>query len=232
MDAYALRRLRGAPRAARILEVPDQLFLLRVHGDRRLLLPLGRPDTPRDIPKLRVAVDVLAAFARLRIALQAVAQAVQQFGDHGVADVMAQPLERHRQRARAQARPAQRRVRIAGRRGLHQRVQVTQQRGIELSGPLAAPTGLSAPRAGEHGSRCEFTQAPLNGRRRDPRRARHLRDPAVADRLGFRGRPYPARSLRQYGRQRRMLGSQGGQIHSGNVPPADQQYKLLFSDRP
>jgi phosphatidylglycerol:prolipoprotein diacylglycerol transferase len=29
-----------------------------------------------------------------------------------------------------------------------------------------------------------------------------------------------------------MLGSKGGQIHSGNVPPADQQYKLLFSDRP
>jgi hypothetical protein len=29
-----------------------------------------------------------------------------------------------------------------------------------------------------------------------------------------------------------MLRSQGGQIHNGNVPPADQQYKLLFTDRP
>ena len=37
---------------------------------------------PRDVPKLRVPVDVLAAFARLHVALQAVAQPVQQFGDH------------------------------------------------------------------------------------------------------------------------------------------------------
>jgi hypothetical protein len=107
-----------------------------------------------------------------------------------------------------------------------------QQRGIALGGPLAAPTGLPAPRAGDRVSGCKFTQAPLNGRRRDPRRTRHLRDAAVADRLGFCGRPHPARSLGQDGRQSRMLGSQRGQIHRANVPPVDQEYKLLFPDRP
>jgi hypothetical protein len=29
-----------------------------------------------------------------------------------------------------------------------------------------------------------------------------------------------------------MLGSQRGQIHRANVPPVDQEYKLLFPDRP
>src|SRR6266446_4816717 len=85
---HALRRFRRTPRAARILEVPDQFLLLRVDRNRGLPLPLGRPYAPRDIPKLRVAVDVLAAFTRLRVALQAVAQPMQQFGDHGMADVM------------------------------------------------------------------------------------------------------------------------------------------------
>ncbi len=232
MDPHALRRFRRTPRAARILEIPDQFLLLRVDRNRGLVLSLGRSYASRDIPKLRISVDVLAAFPRLHVALQAVAQAMQQFGDHGVADVMAQPLKRHRQGACAQARPAQRRVRIAGRRRLHQRVQVPQQRGIALGGSLATPTGLPAPRAGQRVARCEFTQASLNGRRRDPRRARHLRDTTVADRLGFRRRPHPARSLRQHGRQSRMLGSQGGQIHSGTVPLVDQQYKLLIPDRP
>ncbi len=159
MDPHPLRRLRRTPRAARILEVPDQFLLFRVDRNRGLLLPLGRPHAPRNIPKLRVSVDVLAAFACLRVALQAVAQAMQQFGDHGVADVMAQPLERHRQRARAQARPAQRRVRIAGRRRLDQRVQVTQQRGIEVGGPLAAATGFPRPRR-VRPARCRRSRSP------------------------------------------------------------------------
>ena len=232
VDAHPLGRLRRAPRAAGVLEVADQFLLLRIHRDRRLLPPLRRAHAPRDVAKLRVPIHVLTAFARLDVALQAVAEAVQQLGDHRVADVMAQPVERHGQRARTQAGPAQRRVGIAGRRRLDQRIQVAQQRRVELGGALPAAARLPRPRADERFARRQLTQAALNRRRRDPRRARHLRDAAVADRLRFGRRPQSARSLRQHRRRGRMLGPQRGQIHVRTVPRADQQYKLLFPDKP
>ena len=94
-----------------------------------------------DVPKLRVAIGMLAALARLDVALEAVAEGVQQLRDHRVADVMAQPVQRHGQRAHAPARPAQRRIGIAGRRRLHQRVQVPQQRRVGDGRPLASATG-------------------------------------------------------------------------------------------
>ena len=144
VDAHAVGRSRRTPRAAGILEVPDELLLLRIHRDRRLLRPLRRAHLARDVPKLRVPIDVLTPFARLDVALQAVAQAVQQLRDDRVADVVAQRVERHRQRARAQARPAQRRVGIAGRGRLDQRIQVAQQRGIEIGRALAAAAGPCA----------------------------------------------------------------------------------------
>ena len=94
---------------------------------------------------------MLAAFARLDVALQAVAEAVQQLGDHRVADGVAERLEGDRQRARAQAGPAQRRVRIAGRRRLDQRLQVPQQRGMVRRRPLAPAAGPAHPIAGQGG---------------------------------------------------------------------------------
>ena len=144
-----------------------------------LVLLLRRAHAARDVPKLRVPVDMLASLARLDVALQAIAQTLEQFGDQGVTHVMAQPLERRRQRARAQARPAQGRVRIAGRRRFDQRVQIPQQRRIEIGGPLAASARLPRARAGQRVTRREFPQAPLNGRRRDPRGLRHWRDAAI-----------------------------------------------------
>ena len=64
-------RLAGTPRAPRILEVTDQLFLLRIHRDRGLLRPLGRAHAAGNVAKLRVPVGVLAPFARLDVPLQA-----------------------------------------------------------------------------------------------------------------------------------------------------------------
>ena len=126
MDLYPLRRLRRAPGAARVLERADQLLLLGVHRNRRLLLPLRASHAPGDVPKLRVPIDMLAALTNLGVALQAVAQSVQQLGDHRVADAVAQTVERHRQRPCALARPPQRRVGIAGGGRLDQRIQIAQ----------------------------------------------------------------------------------------------------------
>ncbi len=146
----------GRQVAAAVLEGADQFLLLGVDRDRRLLRAVGRRGPARDVAKLRVPVGVLAAFARLDVALQAVAEAVQQLRDHRVADGMAQRLERDRQRARAQAGPAQGRLGIARRRRLDQRVEIPQQRGIVVRRPLAPAARLPDPVAGERRRRVQF----------------------------------------------------------------------------
>ena len=198
MDAHPLGRLRRAPRTADVLEVPHQFLFLGIHRDRRLLPSLRVTHAPRDVAKLRIPIHVLTAFTRLDVALQAIAEAVQQFGNNRVADVVAQAVERHGQRARTQAGPAQRRLGIAGGRRLHQRVQVAEQRGVTLGGALPAAARLARACADHRFARRQLTQAALNRRRRDPRRTRNLRDATVADRLRFRRRPQAARSLRQH----------------------------------
>ena len=142
MDPHPLRRLRRAPRAAGVLEVPDEFFLFRIDRDRRLLRPLRRAHPAGDVAKLGVPIGVLTTFAGLDVALQAIAQAVQQLGDHGVADVVAQAVERHGQGAGAQARPAQRRVRIAGRRRLDQGIQVPSKVGSRSVARFRPPPAL------------------------------------------------------------------------------------------
>jgi hypothetical protein len=93
VHADTLRRLGRPPRSAAILEGPHQFLLLGVDRDRRLLPALVGPDLPRDGAKLRIPIGVLPAFASLDVALQAVAEAVQQLGDHRVADGMTERLK-------------------------------------------------------------------------------------------------------------------------------------------
>ena len=231
VDLYPRRRLRRAPGAARVLERADQLLLLGVHRNRRLLLPLRASHAPGDVPKLRVPIDMLAALTSLGVALQAVAQSVQQLGDHRVADAVAQTVERHRQRPCALARPPQRRVGIAGGGRLNQRIQIAQQRRVEIDRALAAAARPSRPAARERLVRRQFTQTALDGRCRDTRGSGDQRRAAITDRLGLSRRPHPARSLREHGRQRCMLCPQGGQLHGRSVLLADQQYKQLFPYR-
>ena len=211
----------------RILEVADQFLLLGVDRDRRLLLPLRRAHASRDIAKLRIPVGMLPAFARLDVALQAVAH-VQQLGDHRVTDVMAQRLQRDGQRARAQAGPAQRRVRIAGRRRLDQ----------ARPGPAAASDrgrwrAFRPPPAGgasrRHDVSASSSRRPAEWSSRDPRRARDLRHAAVADRPRFGGRPQPTRSLREHRRQRRMLRPERGQPHASPYHALRTYKSILIS---
>src|SRR6266851_6907412 len=84
----AVRCSRGAPGPARVLEVPDQFLLLRIYRDRGLPQPLKPAHLPGDVAELPVAIRVLRTFLRLGVPLQAVAQFVEQFGDHRVADLM------------------------------------------------------------------------------------------------------------------------------------------------
>jgi hypothetical protein len=83
------------------LKGPRQFLLLGVDRDRRLLPALDGPDLTRDGAKLRIPIGVWPTFASLDVALQAVAEAVQQLGDHRVADGMTERLKGQGQGARA-----------------------------------------------------------------------------------------------------------------------------------
>ena len=128
---------------------------------------------------------MLAALTSLGVALQAVAQSVQQLGDHRVADAVAQTVERHRQRPCALARPPQRRVGIAGGGRLNQRIQIAQQRRVEIDRALAAAARPSRPAARERLVRRQFTQTALDGRCRDTCGSGDQRRAAITDRLGL-----------------------------------------------
>jgi hypothetical protein len=97
------------PDPATILEIAHQLLLLRIHGNGWVSAPLRARNDVSDIPKLRIPTGMLTAFPRLDVALEGVAQLVQQFGDDGMADRVAQGLERGRQCPGTFAGPSQRR---------------------------------------------------------------------------------------------------------------------------
>jgi hypothetical protein len=67
-------------------EIADQLLLLRIDRDDRMPAPLAAVDRRGDVAKLGVPIAVLPAFARLDVALERVAQLVQQRRDGGVTD--------------------------------------------------------------------------------------------------------------------------------------------------
>jgi hypothetical protein len=129
-----------------------------------LVLHVGARDTRRDVVKLRIPIGMLPPFCRLEIALEAVAERVEQLGHYRMTDVMAQRLERKRQRPCALATPAERRVGIARRRRLDQGVEIVQERGVDRRQGLAAAAGPTNPRRRyRRGARVEFPLAPLNG---------------------------------------------------------------------
>ena len=88
---------------------------------------------------------MLAPLTRLHIPLEAVAQVVEELCDPCMTDPMAEGLQGHRQRAYALARPPQRRLRIAGRRRLHQRIQIPEQRRVDRGSALPAAAGFADP---------------------------------------------------------------------------------------
>src|SRR3712207_1511193 len=113
LGPHLLRLPLRLPLGPAVLEIPEQFLLLGVHRDDRLPAPLAGPDPGADELELGIAVRVGGPLARLAVALQAVAQVVQQQGDRLVADVMALPPQLLRQHARALTGPAQRRHRVA-----------------------------------------------------------------------------------------------------------------------
>ena len=86
MHLHAMGRLRAAPLTPRVLVVPQELLLLRIHRDDR---PSGDQRLAHflvDEPKLRIPIRVIGAFRRFARRLQAKAHAAQHLRDRLVTD--------------------------------------------------------------------------------------------------------------------------------------------------
>src|SRR5688572_9715817 len=201
MNPNYLRISLGTPLPACILEVADQLLLLCVHGDHRLLSALKASHQIDDVAELRVPILVLRSFTPLLVGLQAVAQTMQQLCYYRMADRVSHGAQRRGQIADAFQRPPQRRIRISGRRWLHQRVQIREQLGILLGRWLATTTRPARTVRLQVRTALEFAQTALNGRARDPGRALYQGDATVPKRLRLCGGPQPPRPLIQRRRQ-------------------------------
>jgi hypothetical protein len=138
-------RLASAPLPALVLVVPDQLLLLRVHGDD-WSAPGQRPaDLIIDVLELRIAVGMIRAFLSLPVALEAVVHRTQELRDLLMTDRMVLAGEFRRERPRALARPAQGRLRVASRQRLHQGLQRSRQLGVAHQERVASPAGPPDP---------------------------------------------------------------------------------------
>ena len=133
------------PCPAGILEVADELLLLRIHRDHRLLCGECFGHTLVDMQELRVPVRMIAALPGFAVGLQAEVLLCQQFANHGAADRMALCSQFRRKSPQALAGPAQCRHRIAPLRRLNQRQQRGQQSGVRCHQWLAAATRATKP---------------------------------------------------------------------------------------
>ncbi len=119
-----------APFSAAILEIADQLLLLRIHRDHRLASSLELFRAGVDELELRIAIGMRFALQSLLVALQAVTHFLEQSTDFLRADRVPRSRQLLGQFARALGRPAQRRLGVPARHRLHQALQRLFQLGI------------------------------------------------------------------------------------------------------
>src|SRR5260370_36959535 len=120
------------PLPAAILEVTDQLLLLGIDGNDRLLLDQCCLDQIIDVTKLGVSIWMAVAFSSLAIALQAEVQLVQQLTNHGTTDRMTLRAQFRGEPTHAPVGPAQWRLRIAARRPLNHGQQTLHHSSVTL----------------------------------------------------------------------------------------------------
>ncbi len=157
-----------------------------IDGDSWLVLGHGRLDRVVDHPKLRVAVGIFGALARLAVGLQTEFLLLQQLAHDRVADVVPELTQFVRQTTQALARPAQRRHRIAARVGLDQRVQIVEQTGVGFGQRFASPSQTTNAAGLQQWRRVELLKAASDragGDARDPANGGYA---AMPRRPGFR----------------------------------------------
>src|SRR5947208_3155743 len=141
MAIQEFARLALSPLPTLVLVIPNQLLLLRVHGDDRSARGQRPAYVIVDVLELRVAVGMIRAFLGLPVPLQAVVHISKELRDLLMADRMVLAREFRRQRPRALAGPAQRGLRVAPRQRLHQGLQRPRQLGVADEERVASSAG-------------------------------------------------------------------------------------------
>ena len=170
MHPYQLRLALGSPLAPRVLEIPDQLLLLGVDRDDRLVLidcPLG---DRVDVPELRVAIRMLSALPSLDVCLQVLAKPAHQLRNLREVHLMTEPAQAIRKMPDTPRGPAENRLWIAPAASINQTLEILEQRQIDLRQRLAT------------------TARPTHSPRRQSLPSLKLADPLADRRLRHSGR--------------------------------------------
>jgi hypothetical protein len=197
VNVHELRLVLRLPFAPSVLEVADQLLLLRIDGDERNAALEAVHRLFVDVLELRVSIWVLFAFHGLARCLETVAALAQQSRDGLVADT--DPVVREhlgRQRVGALVRPAQRRFWIATRCRSDECFKGRNQ--IWMYDFVTTTTAAFAPNLHDilgSSTAANFCASERHCANRQPGCTRNACDAAPAHRIGLGTGPQPARSL-------------------------------------
>ena len=202
------RRALRLPFGAAVFEVADQLFLLAIDRDHRDPGRQAPGHQVIDVAELGVAVRVLAAFDRLGVALQAVAQPVLQQPAHRVrADRPPRPAQLTGQVPGRLGCPHQRLHRISPGLRLHQLPQRSHQPRIQVGRRRPPRARLTDPPA-RFDALLQLARTPRHRVRMRLGQSGHPADPAPAQRPRLRAQRQPPLplvqmrlQLRQHGRE-------------------------------
>ncbi len=138
-----------------------------------------------DVLKLRVAIDVPAAFPYLAVRLQAITHCLQKLADKRVASLVPLPCKRPGEVTQAAARPQQGLHRIAPRRRFDQSLQIGHKRPILRRVALAPGAWLANPSGRSRDLVREVPKSPVDRGARQAADPRHRAHPAMSQRLCF-----------------------------------------------
>ena len=179
------------PFPAVVLEIAHQFLLFRIDRYDRFVRSQERLGLRVDVLKLGVAIDVLAAFSRLAVRLQAIAHVAQKIADNRRANLVPFLRQRLHEVTQAAGRPQQRLHRVAPRHRLDQALEIDHKGGILGCLPLAAAALLADPSGRSRNLVANVRKSVINRRSRQPADPGHQTDPAASQRLRFQGDKAP-----------------------------------------
>src|SRR6202030_1966496 len=218
VHVHALWIALGTIIGSAILEVADQLFLLRVDGDDGLLLSLRRNDFRVDVFELGVSIGMFRAFIRLAVGLAREPE-FYQLRAHRVGTDRMPHLRQGRGKLLHVFRPPdQRPDRIAQRRRLHQTLERRDETRIVLANRAPTAAGTANPPLRQR-LRVEILLAPIDRRTGQPRDLRDDREAASPPAPHLRRCKQPPPSLVELRANRVPSQPNGGLIdHAIDLP--------------
>src|ERR1700741_3061727 len=183
MNVDELRPALATPFPAVVLEIAHQFLLLRVDRYNRFVRRQERRRLRVDVLKLRVAIDVLAAFSCLVVRLQAVAHAAQKLADNRRANLMTLLRQLGHEVTQAAGRPQQWLHRIAPRHRFDQALEIGREGWIPGRLLLAPAARLTDTSSRNRHVVANVRKSVINRRPRQSADAGHQADPAVSQRF-------------------------------------------------